>query len=133
MAQGLVNIIREYLLGPREEERCKNCELLQEQLSFSNYDRKMLLQQFVQLATPRDLEQRDIDTDSLAPLHTVNKFIPWRVRQQELEAESRNRAAHLRVKPTGATVTPESIEKLEAELLKGDNNGVPRQDVQKDE
>lgn len=122
MAEGIVNKIREWLFGPAEEVPCQNCEILKEQLAFANYDRKMLLEHFVRAAMPEKTETAPINIENLAPIRTHGK--PWRVRQQELERESRQRASLSR------KVTPQSIEKLETEL--GVNHAATGQAVQED-
>jgi len=135
MAQGVVNIMREWLFGPIlpiEQVRCANCEMLQEQLAFANYDRKMLLEHFIKAAMPQRTENEQVNTDELAPLRNT-KFVPWRVRQQELEKNSRQRASILKPEPkpdAPRVVTQESIEKLEQELgIKGAEDGIPGEAV----
>lgn len=134
MAQGIVNIIREWLYGPEKEEEpkeCANCELLQEQLRFANYDRKIMMERILQQAFPEKIQELPIDLEALKPMSTGKK--PWRVRQQELQEESRQRARQLRHNNetsgeqekrvesgglvfNGGSTIPQDIDKLEEEL-----------------
>lgn len=133
MAQGIVNIIREWLFGPPvpvEPKECENCEVLREQLTFANYDRKILLERILEHTFPSNENKMAIDMDTLKPMSTGKK--PWRVRQQELEEASRKAAQQLRHNATfagpqtdvrrsesgGVTFTPpgQTLEQLEEEL-----------------
>lgn len=148
MAEGIINIIREWLYGPevpKEPKECESCETLREQLTFANYDRKVLMEHILKQAFPEKQGEVPIDLESLKPMHTGKK--PWRVRQQELQEESRKRAEQIRYNAEQAAANQRSssggltfpsgptIEQLEKEMSlaipansKGDDNGLSGQD-----
>lgn len=94
--RGIVEIAREFLFGPKIEEsyECESCETLREQLTFANYDRKVLMETLIKQAFPEKEAEKPIDLDSLRPMSTGK--MPWRVRQQQLQDESRQKLAQLK-------------------------------------
>jgi hypothetical protein len=80
---------------------CATCEILREQLHKSEAERKDLLHRLLDKATPEPLVQPE--EKELKPI--TPQFVPWRVRQQMLEAEDKRRAELLK-----------QNEKLEKEL-----------------
>ncbi len=118
---GVINLLRIWLFGPLAEPReefCQSCETLKEQLAFANYDRKILMENFIRATLPNKVTEESVNLDELEPIRN-QKFVPWRVKQGELEKASRERAQQLKPElksDAPRTVTMESIEKLEEEL-----------------
>lgn len=75
-------------LDPR---RCESCEILREQLLLSNNERVELLHR---LLDKDKVEPSPTQVEEFKPINP--QFIPWRVRQQMLEAEDRKAASVLR-------------------------------------
>jgi hypothetical protein len=70
---------------------CETCEVLREQLAKSDAERKELLQRLLDKDKPEPL------IASIEPPQEIKPaFVPWRVRQQMLEAEDRKQAELLR-------------------------------------
>ena len=115
----LVELWYKYIVGyPKEEPPCASCEMLREQLNYANYDRKVLLENVIARAFPRAEKEVDIPEEELIPLRG-SRFVPWRVRQQELEKKSRERAGGSPVKTT------EELERevgIHADLQEKDGN-----------
>ena len=88
-----------------EELPCNTCEVLRSQLDESNRERRELL---TRLLTPSSPEPSSVEEKELVPIKS--NFTPWRVRQQMLEQEDRQKAKLMRDKAA-------EIEKLEKELL----------------
>ena len=72
-----------------EREVCKSCEILKQQLEIANFEKSQLLNMITSKPAPE--ERAEINYDKVKP-----KMITWRVRQQMLEAEDRERARILR-------------------------------------
>ena len=66
---------------------CETCEILRFQLEESNRERKELLHKLLNKDEPKPPV---FSEDELKPVQS--QFIPWRVRQQMLEAEDRQKA-----------------------------------------
>ena len=66
---------------------CETCEVLRSQLDESNRERKELLHK---LLTKDQAEPLPVDKEEIQPIKP--QFIPWRIRQQMLEAEDRKKA-----------------------------------------
>jgi hypothetical protein len=66
---------------------CQTCEVLREQLARSERERIELLHKLIDAPKP-SIEPVSIEE----PQAITPQFIPWRVRQQMLEAEDRKRA-----------------------------------------
>jgi len=71
-----------------EPSACPVCEVLREQLANSERERRELLQRA--LAPPVSESVPSVKEEELKPIGQT--FIPWRVRQQMMEAEDRKRA-----------------------------------------
>lgn len=86
----------ECILVNAELDRCKSCETLQLALDQANREKHDLLNALMQLSQPRT----EPDSKPYVPLETdtKSKFVPWRVRQAELEANDREAARLLRDK-----------------------------------
>ena len=93
-----------YKIFGLEPEICPVCEVLREQLHKSDAERKELLQRAL---APPIQEKEEKPAEEPVPL--TPQFIPWRVRQQMLEAEDRKKAELLKK-------NKENIEKLEKEV-----------------
>lgn len=83
---------------------CATCEVLRERLDESNRERKELLHRLLDKANPEPVVPEKEELEPIKP-----QFIPWRVRQQMLEAEDRKKAQLMKDKTA-------EIEKLEKEL-----------------
>ena len=70
-----------------EPVKCETCEVLRFQLDESNRERKELLSRAL---APAQTEPLSTPVEELEPIK--GQFIPWRVRQQMLEAEDRAKA-----------------------------------------
>lgn len=95
-----------YKLFGLEEPPCASCELLRMQLEKCDSERKELLSRLL------DKDKETVaqpDTKTLQPI--LPNFVPWRVRQQMLEAEDREKARVMRAK-----VEEMGIPDLEKEL-----------------
>lgn len=95
----------------REESKvCVSCDMLKEQLNIANTEKERLLARLLDKPeTPKPVET--------APKITRPVALPWRVRQQMLEKEDRERAKLLANAPKPLMeVTKESTEDLEKEL-----------------
>ena len=84
-----------------EPTQCNTCEVLRSELENSNRERKELLSRLLDRDQPKAEKE---DREEYKPIQP--QFVPWRVRQQMLEAEDRKRAELMRA----------SISKLEDEL-----------------
>lgn len=84
-----------------EPTQCNTCEVLRSELENSNRERRELLSRLLDRDQPKAEKE---DKEKYKPIQP--QFVPWRVRQQMLEAEDRKRAELLKA----------SISKLEDEL-----------------
>lgn len=89
-----------------EDAPCASCELLRAQLDSCNAERKELLNK---LLTKNEDREMPVDTKTLQPI--LPQYTPWRIRQQMLEAEDREKAKLIRDKDAEMRV-----KKLEEEL-----------------
>jgi|SRR5215831_12333827 len=92
---------------------CDTCEVLRTQLEKSEVERKELLHLLLKKDQPVEPVTQPEVLEPILP-----KFVPWRVRQQMLEAEDRKKAAQLRADKE------KEIASLEKEL--GINDGDQR-------
>jgi hypothetical protein len=74
-----------------EPSTCLVCEVLREQLHKSEVERKELLQRVL---VPPSSPIEPISTEEMKPV--TPQFVPWRVKQQMLEAEDRKKASLMR-------------------------------------
>jgi len=88
-------------LDPRH---CESCEILRAQLDESSRERRELLTRLLDKDKAEPLIQ---PTEEHQPIKA--QYVPWRVRQQMLEAEDREKARLMRDKV-------QEIEELETEL-----------------
>jgi len=84
---------------------CETCEVLREQLANSERERRDILTKLLEKDKPEP--PQIVDKEELTPIQP--QFVPWRVRQQMLEAEDRRAAALLKDRR-------KEIDKLEVEL-----------------
>jgi hypothetical protein len=73
------------------DDPCESCEILRMQLAESNAERKDLLHR---LLDPKQAEPPSIQSDE--PVAITPQYVPWRVKQQMLEAEDRQKAKLIR-------------------------------------
>jgi hypothetical protein len=91
---------------------CETCEILREQLHKSDTERKELLTRLLDKDKVEPLPKED---DEIIPIQP--QFVPWRVRQQMLEAEDRKKAQLMKEKQTEISESrKEKISELEQEL-----------------
>jgi len=67
------------------EKECKTCETLRQLLETEKFEKKQLLEYF---AYPK----KEVESIQIEPISPKAQSIPWRVRQQMLEAEDREKA-----------------------------------------
>lgn len=119
----MFNWLRELKEIWQTRAECSSCEVLKVELSNERREKEMFLRHVL---TPKSVEPERLTAPEPIPLPT-NRHIPWKVRQQMLEAESRekaramaefkNRDAEIRqVISNTPGVSPTSIEELEANL-----------------
>jgi hypothetical protein len=106
----------------REHHRlCETCEVLKEQLFISNTEKAKLLEQLIELTNPAKIEATPVE--DYKPIQP--KIVPWHIKKQMLEAESRAEAKILRDQKVNTKVDDleEEVMKLAEEKLVGENNG----------
>lgn len=84
---------------------CESCEALKQMNDHLRMDNEKLLRKILE---PKVEVERTVAPEPMAPLH---RNVPWRVKQQMLEAEDRQKANALR-----QAAKPDTIEDLEKEL-----------------
>lgn len=119
----LLNWLREYKQIKAEYRICESCETLKMELSHLRQDNERLLNAV--LSKPI-IEETVSKAEDLVPIQP--RVVPWRVRQQMLEAEDRDKAKKMRDNPInqnteiktnivpGSQTTTQSISDLEDEL-----------------
>lgn len=93
---------------------CQTCEILRDQLDESNRERKELLHKLLEKDKPEPLPLATEEPKPITP-----NYVPWRVRQQALEAEDKRAAQLMRDRQR-------EIQALEKELGVGDASEVSR-------
>jgi len=83
---------------------CESCDILRMQLAESNAERRDLLHRLLE---PKQVEPPSIQSEE--PVAITPQFTPWRVRQQILEQEDRQKAKLMRDRSA-------EIDKLEKEV-----------------
>lgn len=68
---------------------CQSCEVLKVELSKERREKEMLLQHVLHPKT------EEVDKVELDPQPIKSRHVPWRVKQQELEAEDRQQASRI--------------------------------------
>lgn len=91
-----------------EDKRCQNCDTLRSLLESERFNNKQLLNAILEQHKPLEQEIRNE-----TPMEIPNKALPWRIRQQMLEAEDRAKNKLIKER--------QSIEELEKELGVTDN------------
>jgi hypothetical protein len=97
----------------KDDSICESCETLKRQLEIRNHEYELLLNRV--LEKPAQVVEDKTPMELSRPRH-----IPWRVRQQELEAADRQRAELLKKAPQ-PIVEPPTTEDLEKEVVGGQN------------
>jgi len=90
---------------------CNTCEVLRERLAQSDAERRELLNRLLDRDKPEPVPTAEQDLKPIQP-----QYVPWRVRQQMLEAEDRHRAQLLRAKEKEKEETEARVKNLEEEL-----------------
>jgi hypothetical protein len=96
-----------YLIGRRDYEPCKSCEVLKQQLQISNDEKDRLLNQLLDITKPRVYEAvSPKDVDPIKP-----KIMPLHTRLRLLEQASREAAmAQARMKKDNEELEKEVTE-----------------------
>jgi len=117
----ILEFIRNYLDLRRESRSyCKGCEILREQLTITNFEKKQLLDRFVLVSAPTP------SPETIVPEPIAPKMVPWRVKRELLEAEDRAKAQAIRRQKEDvakASASEISVAELEKELAIGVDNG----------
>lgn len=95
---------------------CESCETLRVELGKERREKEMLLQYII---TPKDWTPSQPKTEDV-PMPVLRGHVPWRVRQQQLEAEDRKEKSRI-MEEFRARVDPAKTEQLEKEM--GIGNG----------
>lgn len=91
-----------------ESKVCASCETLRSQLERLTFENDRLLSKLIDKPSEVQIQQ---------PIEvTKPRMIPWKLRQQMLESEDRERAKLMKDAPKPSTGTSSSIEDLEKEL-----------------
>lgn len=103
----LLNWYRDWLELKKEYKTkvCESCETLKIQVEQLRYDNERLVNRV--LEKPEPIREPSLPSGDMKPIG--NKFTSWRMRQQMLEAEDRQRAKILKDRDT-------EIKDLETEL-----------------
>lgn len=86
----LLEIKAQYRERKIEYKACESCEILKTALERSNYEREKLLNVLLKRDDPI-VEAPAAEPEPLKPRH-----IPWRIRQQQLEADDRKQAEKMK-------------------------------------
>ncbi len=94
----------------RNSKICPTCDVYRVQLDLANHDKKKLLELIERMNNP-PVEEKESPVE-VKPIQS--KSIPWNIRKNLLEAESRIAAEKLRVK--AAEIKSEKVDDLEREV-----------------
>ena len=94
------------------EQVCETCEVLRQQLHKSELERRELLHKLI------DPPKAEPVVEQEEPVPITPQFVPFRVKQQMLEAEDRQRAKLMRDKSN--EIQKSRVDALEKELLATD-------------
>ena len=103
---------------------CATCEVLREQLANSERERRELLHKLLEKDKPEPVAP--VQEEELKPI--LPDFIPFRIKRQMMEAESRREAQLLKAKKkemTESKISP-SVAELEKELGIDDASQEPK-------
>jgi hypothetical protein len=107
---------RECLDELHEKNRCEVCEELRSILNNERHEKKQLLDAIIAYVDSKNLKP-ELEPTTIEPV--LPRIIPWRVKQQILEEQSRREAdirRQQREEEAKANMNPVSIEQLEKEL-----------------
>lgn len=93
--------------------RCETCEVLKRQMDHLRFENQRLTQTIIQIAAPAPVEPLGKPVE-YKPIQTAT--VPWRVKQQMLEAEDREANRLRKEKEKEREVNKMTTEELEAEL-----------------
>lgn len=93
---------------------CQGCEILKEQLVRVSEENKELLNKIMELTTPKVERVEPVIAEEFKP-----KFVPWRVRREELEKTDRENARLLKIRQ----------QEINANLMAGKNQNQEKLDV----
>jgi hypothetical protein len=95
---------------------CSSCETLKAQLAIANHEKERLIELIV-----HPLQNNTANFPEVKPELITPKVVPWKVRQQQLETDDREKARLMRAKEKEATELrmnkpSQSVQELEKEL-----------------
>ncbi len=104
---------RDCFLEQTESKRCDNCDTLKLLLEQERHQNQLLLNTIIELNKPLIPEKNEVreEKQELKP-----SFVPWRVRQRELEANDRKEAELRKKKIEELKFDKVDTEDLEKEL-----------------
>jgi hypothetical protein len=106
-----------YIERRQQAKECLSCNTLRDQLFIANNEKQKLLETIVELTHPKPEP-----TVAMQELKPIAKTVPWHLKRQMLEAESR---ASAKIAKEKAAELHEANDSLEDELLKiADGKGV---------
>lgn len=112
-----------YKIFRLEPPHCLVCDALREQLTNSERERRELLQRVLAPSVPEPVEEAK---EELKPIQS--QFVPWRVRQQMLEAEDRHKASLLKNKQKEISALEEELG-IAKEIPRGESGGVSASEI----
>lgn len=111
-----------YKIFKLEDEPCQTCEVLRIELARERDEKQFLLSKLLE---PKSETQPVISQDRNEPQSIRSTFVPWRVRREALEAESRAKARIMdKFKTENPTITTgDDTAELEKEIIGEGNAG----------
>lgn len=116
--QEIIKAIKLYILAKLEvhaSHEMEEIEYLKMQLADEKNERKKLQDYILSLNQPK-AEEPQKELTNFKPIG--QRYIPWNIRKQQLEAEDRKRF-EISKRTIEEELTPKSVEELEQELLNG--------------
>lgn len=98
----------------QESKVCSSCETLHQMLDQVNREKASLLESLLESTRPREIETIKIPENNIEPLRPPH--VSWRIKQQMLESEDRERAKLLSKKMQEIKESKIDVSDLEAEL-----------------
>lgn len=95
MFKWLHHLLNPHCIECESKPRCESCEMLRSLLNAEMHERKVILEQLLDLTKPHSPPPMIQNEE---PINTEPKIMPWRVRQQMLEEADRTKARILRDK-----------------------------------
>lgn len=93
-----------------DEQICKSCETLRQQLEIANYEKNELLHKLLKDPEPIPVQNEPVKI-------TRPRMLPWNVRRQILEKEDREKAKLMRTAPKPISEVKDDTERISTEEL----------------